>query len=279
MIHRYWRLHVSQDRLIFNFIMLDKFLGGMKKGIFIIILLLVLGVSIYIFLHPTERLEEKPSIQYLSDMKDIDPNLLKIIDEDISTIGVGDIFEFAGYEIKVSKVEFLDYLDFEENGKIIRYKPFIDLGNGVLKEATFLLIHVEYRRVSNISIPVINESIGQGLGGVFLFLFIGPFSGFLEYNPEPNLIWVYPMLQGKYVSWPRDETFNLDRDGMIFISVLEEVDVGWEGEDTLVYIIPKDISSLSIIISLDFSCPLGADHPLCKPGLPLAKVELERSNA
>ncbi|MDK2463589.1 MAG: hypothetical protein QI223_02285 [Candidatus Korarchaeota archaeon] len=95
-----------------------------------------------------------------------------------------------------------------------------------------------------------------------------------EVELEPERIGLIASFDGSWVTFRVDESLALDPDKSLLVDLRADHGVGWGDRDVLVFILPRDFGDLEVVVTLEAGCPLGADHPLCQPGLPVARVSV-----
>jgi len=221
------------------------------------------------------------AIEYIGDIKSWHPKMAEYLEDNVSVYGIGDSIEFAGYRIRVLEATLTEYLEynFTEDGKVIvnRVLPYIaeEPSDGEIRtvsKALYLLVEIEWKRVSEGTIPEASGKVKVGpgpLASLFApWLLLFP----VEVELEPSHLGVIASFDGNLVSFRDDESLELDPDKSLLIDLEANQSVGWSNRDILVFILPRDFRSLELVVTLGAKCPLGVEHPLCSPGLPIARI-------
>ena len=229
---------------------------------------------------PSIVTETSTAIQYIAGIREWNPKMAEYLAVNVSLHRPGDVIRIAGFEVVIEDVKILDVLEynFTREGKtvVVKQTPFMARWTKgepeIAGKAVDVYVEVIWRKVSEEEAPGLEGEVGPGpLAYVFApWLLLFPTTQPLE----PSLLDIVVSFNGK---WIENRKFSIDPGAPHDqIGLKANISVGWEGRGKILFIIPEEYrNKAEVVVTVRASCPLGAEHPLCQPGLPIARIKIQ----
>ncbi len=205
--------------------------------------------------------------------------MMEYLEENVTLYKPGEPIRVAGFEIVVNEAKILDVLEYNytREGKtvVVRDYPKMAKWTGgqpqVVGDAVYVYVDVTWRKLTEEEIKSFGEKVGPGplaiLFAPWLILFPA------EQELEPGLLDIVVSFDDK---WIENRKVNIDPKAPHDQIGLKAVDPGWTGRGKILFIIPKGSGNVQAVLTVRAECPLGVTHPLCSPGLPVAKISVQQ---